>query len=143
LGREIGSGWGAATSWITNHLWHSLRKSHRPFQIALRDPNEKGAFLYVERNESSPEYCDAEDSRCQFLPISPCARTKPDWDRKDNLLYPERFNFTDSQEHYWVSEYAYRLQQHRRYQLYQFLKQFSRVSTNCTAMHGKYVAHYQ
>ena len=127
---EINSGYGASTSWLMAAFWHAY-KGHKPFQIVHRTLR----WLYATNDTASWAYCASEDSRCYYLPISPCPRTETKRGEHLSRDPPKQRDVQLRLEYYWLKQYLFRNRQHFRHRLYQFRTQQLNLTLPCTTMH--------
>ena len=130
LSVETNSGYGASTGMLLSAFFHAYKDSNKAFQI-VDNPRR---WLYATADKSSWAYCEAEDTRCYYLPINPCPRKFDIWYQ---LFQTKPRNSNEKKLHHWMRHYLFRPKQHFRYQLFMFRKQHfqSQNYQPCTLMH--------
>lgn len=123
---EVNSGYGASIIWLVYAFWHA-HLAKKPFQIVQNNRR----WLYATDNASSWAYCESEDSRCYFLPISSCTRNE-----SIKGEHQETMPRTEDEEvrTYWLKEYLFRPRQHYRYRTYH-MRQHVKLQFPCTTVH--------
>ena len=131
---ELNAGYGQSMEWLHKAFWHAYKISNKPFQIVH---NAASRWLYSTANTSSWAYCQSEDSRCYYLPISPCSRQLTvRGEHKGSRTIPpgKRGNPKQFLEFHSLKQYLYRPRQLFRKKLYEFRQQLN-VSYPCATMH--------
>ncbi|CAB9511758.1 expressed unknown protein [Seminavis robusta] len=131
---ELNSGYGASTDWIVQSMFHATQQQqpHRPFQIATN----KRVWIYSTNDTQHWGYCPETDSRCYYLPISPC-------NRNESILgehYPARSGQDPIHKlHYqWIREYIYRPKhvfRTQQWKLRQSQALDTRLTQPCSVLH--------
>jgi hypothetical protein len=126
---EVNSGFGASTGWLQDSFWHASKQS-KPFQILL---NGRPRWLYSTANNASWAYCENKDTRCYYLPVSPCSRDFVG-NRNQHLTGPRPSRHQDKLRFHWMRHYLYRPKQHLRRKSFE-MRQSLNISYPCTTMH--------
>jgi hypothetical protein len=124
---EMNSGFGASTGWLQDSFWHASKQS-KPFQILLNGRR----WLYATANNASWAYCENKDTRCYYLPVSPCSRDFVG-NRNQHLTGPRPSRHQDKLRFHWMRHYLYRPKQHLRRKSFE-MRQSLNISYPCTKL---------
>ena len=123
---QISSGFGASLMAVIKPFYSSFLAG-RPFQMTKHW--QRARSIFAATNESSQFYCNTTDLGCYLLPWSPCS---PDYGRNDPVSGKVQTNF---KEFTWFKQYASRMKQDVRRQIFRTLSKYPKVELPCTAIH--------
>jgi hypothetical protein len=126
---EVNSGYGASTAWLLQSFWHAY-KGGKPFQIS----QTRRRWLYSTNNQSSWAYCETEDTRCYYLPISPCDRNETEGVKNEHQAARPGHAKEDQLRYHWLRHYTFRPRHQFRRKLFE-LRQSLHVKYPCTTLH--------
>ena len=125
---HISSGFGASKAWLLESFWHAY-KHGKPFQLI----HGKRKWLYATNDTDSWAYCPSRDTRCYYLPVSPCSRI-PTKKGEHEKLRVNRNSTKEVLQYHWLSQYLFRPRQIFRRKVWEMTQQLD-IKQPCTTMH--------